>query len=163
MHTILKIGISLVILGFLLSFVVSPMIANMYSADLNRQLIANAQTKLLSPGDNLTITFNGGKGSSILLFIYNTSTHVPLKVEGVNSSPSLLGNHTYIYPLNPSLTKIQLVNNQSQAQNVYYSYAYASEFNIITIEILGIVSIAALFVGIGMSIVGLLVGRRKRG
>lgn len=161
MHKLLKIGIVLALIGLVTSFIISPLVASNFAADVGKQILRNAHVITLSPASNITLTFNGEKNSSLFVFIYNTSTHAPLIVKGVNVSPTLVGNYTYAYYVNPSAGKIEIINNQSVVVDVYYSFAYIPESSILTIEAIGFVSIAVLFIGIGASIVGLILGRKK--
>ncbi|ARM76755.1 hypothetical protein [Acidianus manzaensis] len=162
MHKLLKIGLIVLIVGAILYFIVSPVIVSLYAGGIGNEIASNAHTVSLAPTKNITINYDGKDNNSLFILVYNTSSHLPLLIKGVTSAPTLLGNYTYVYYILPSTGSVEIINNQTSVQNVYYSFGYESELNITLIDIEGIASLILLFAGVGLSVVGFILGRRKK-
>ncbi|AWR97956.1 hypothetical protein DFR86_10695 [Acidianus sulfidivorans JP7] len=163
MHKLLKIGLIVLIIGAVLYFIVSPVMVGIYAGGIGNEIATNGKTISLEPGRNITINYNGKDNNSMFILVYNTSTHLPLLVKGVSSThPAILDNDTYVYYIQPSIGNVEIINNQTSIQKVYYSFGYESLLNITLIDIEGILSLILLIGGIGLSIVGFILGRKKK-
>ncbi|AWR93562.1 hypothetical protein [Acidianus brierleyi] len=163
MHTLLKIGIIIAIVGLVLVFVLSPLLAYQQANYISSQIIKNSHEVALNPGESTNIYFNGKNNNSMFVLIYNTSSYLPLRVSGLpsNVSESNIENHTYIYYIRPLEGTMQITNNQTTSQNLYYSYGYISALDITLIELASILGLVTIFVGIAVGVIGFIRGRKK--
>jgi len=163
MHTLLKIGIIIAIVGLVLVFVLSPLLAYQQANYISSQITKNSHEVVLNPGESTNIYFNGKNNNSMFVLIYNTSSYLPLRVSGLpsNVSESNIENHTYIYYIRPLEGTMQITNNQTTSQNLYYSYGYISALDITLIELASILGLVTIFVGIAVGVIGFIRGRKK--
>jgi len=163
MHALLKIGIIIAIVGLVLVFVLSPLLAYEQANFISSQITKNSHSVILNPGDSENIYFNGKDNNSMFVLIYNTSSYLPLRVSGIPSNmfEYNVENHTYLYYIKPLEGTMQITNNQTTSQNVYYSYGYISALDITLIELASILGLVTIFVGIAIGIIGFIRGRKK--
>jgi hypothetical protein len=163
MHKLLKIGIIIAVVGLVLVFVLSPLLAYQQADFIASQITKNSHTIILNPGDSAYIHFNGKNNNSMFVLIYNTTSYLPLSVSGIPSNmfSTNVENHTYLYYVKPLEGTMQITNNQTTSQKIYYSYGYINDLDITLIELASVLGLVTILVGIAIGAIGFIRGRKK--
>ncbi len=161
MNKLTKIGIVVAVAGLLVLFILSPLLAYQQSTGIASQLSRNLRDLNVTPGTTIAVSYDGESNDSIFVLVYNTSSLLPLHVTVPQSSKYFENaqNGTFFYYVYPSKGQVNITNNQTEAQRVFYSYGYIPENGLILIEVTGYLGIALLIAGIAVGVLGFFRGR----
>ncbi len=161
MNKLTKIGIVVAVVGLVVIFIVSPLVAYQQTTDIASQLSRNLRSLNVSPGSTISLNYNGKTNDSVFVLVYNTSSLLPLQVAVSPSAKYVEStqNGTFFYYLYPSEGQVSITNNQTKSQMVFYSYGYLAESGLLLIEVTGYLGFALLVAGAAVGVLGFFRGR----